>query len=86
MQLYEFVTTGIYDYLLPAYIMFALIVWADLGITGVTNESANNDRPISRKLGIAAFHVLQYFSFFYRVFHDLYITLFGLLVMLPIQL
>ena len=49
-------------------LIFVLVVWAVLGITGVTNESANNHRPISRKLGIAAFHVLQYFSFCFIVF------------------
>jgi len=66
--------------------MFVLIVWAVLSITGVTNESANIDRPISRKLGIAASRVLQYFLFFYRIFHDQYSILCGLLVMSLIQL
>ena len=39
-----------------------------LGIAGVTNESSNNHRASSRKLGIATSHVLQYLWFSFVMF------------------
>ena len=55
-------------HVIPQPIILLLIVWAVvLRITGVTNDSPSNHRPVSRKLEMPASPVLRYSSFSFIV-------------------